>query len=130
MTSCCGCSRRSRRDGRRAGARSPRCWRGSRSSRRRLWARRSPNGRCAMAAAPLASSASTVGTTTGRPAITTAEQRLVSLVLSGPVASGELPEPDRLVQTATAYGGRLEPLAEGANLVLFADAHVAQDHAV
>lgn len=72
----------------------------------------------------------TVSNTGARAAITASEQRLVSVVLSGPLRDGELTDPDRLVIAATAFGGRLERLADGANLVLFAHADVATDHAV
>ncbi len=66
---------------------------------------------------------------TSRIAITEAEQRLVSLVLSGPLPDGSLPDPDRLATTAAAFGGRLEHLADGASIVLFAHEGVATDHA-
>jgi tetratricopeptide (TPR) repeat protein len=71
------------------------------------------------------------GTTqsTTRIAITTAEQRLVSIVLSGPLPDGSLPDAGRLATTAAAFGGRLEHLADGASLVLFAHEGVATDHA-
>jgi tetratricopeptide (TPR) repeat protein len=67
---------------------------------------------------------------TVRQAITEHEQRLVSVVLSG-ARPGEssATEPDRLASTAAAFGGRLERIADGANLVLFAHADVATDHA-
>ncbi len=71
----------------------------------------------------------TVATTATRAAITQAEQRLVSVVLSGPLPDGSLPDPGRLATTAAAFGGRLERLADGASLVLFAHEGVATDHA-
>jgi eukaryotic-like serine/threonine-protein kinase len=67
--------------------------------------------------------------TGGRAAITESEQRLVSVVLSGPLPDGSLPDPDRLAATAAAFGGRLERLADGSSLVLFAHEGVAPDHA-
>ena len=67
---------------------------------------------------------------TVRQAITEQEQRLVSVVLSGaPPGESIATEPDRLATTAAAFGGRLERIADGANLVLFAHADVATDHA-
>ena len=66
----------------------------------------------------------------GRAAVTAAEQRLVSIVLSGHPPGGATADPARLATTAAAFGGRLERLADGAHLVLFVHAEVATDHAV
>jgi tetratricopeptide (TPR) repeat protein len=67
--------------------------------------------------------------TGGRAAITASEQRLVSIVLSAPLPDGSRPDPERLATLAAAFGGRLERLADGASLVLFAHEGVATDHA-
>jgi hypothetical protein len=66
------------------------------------------------------------GSRDSRGAITGTEQRLVSIVFSGPRShdGGERP-----AATAAAFGGRMEHLGEGAFLVLFAHADVATDHA-
>ncbi|MEO8703093.1 MAG: protein kinase [Kofleriaceae bacterium] len=66
-------------------------------------------------------------TDTIRTAITASEQRLVSIVLTGPTA---VEDRERRVTIASAFGGRLEQLADGASLVLFAHADVASDHAI
>ncbi|HEX7702648.1 MAG TPA: protein kinase, partial [Kofleriaceae bacterium] len=63
--------------------------------------------------------------------LTDAEQRLVSIVLSGPLSEVQhTGARDRLRTIATAFGGRLERIADGAHLVLFANAGVATDHAM
>ncbi len=69
------------------------------------------------------------GAGTLRATITASEQRLVSVVLSGPLPDGAITEPDRLASMAAAFGGRLERISDGANLVVFAHAEVATDHA-
>ena len=64
-----------------------------------------------------------------RGAITAAEKRLVSIVLMVPNTDVTADEPARVGTIATAYGGRLERIGDGSNLVLFAHAEVASDHA-
>ncbi|MGE5185235.1 MAG: ATP-binding protein, partial [Acidobacteriota bacterium] len=61
--------------------------------------------------------------------LTAHEQRLVSIVLAS--ALDRVAERlERLRTTAVAYGGRLERIADGTTLVLFAHAGVATDHAM
>jgi serine/threonine protein kinase/tetratricopeptide (TPR) repeat protein len=64
-------------------------------------------------------------------ALTSSEQRLLSLVLTGGGPAGSLSsaEAERLRTTATAFGARLEHIADGASLLLFTHAGVATDHA-
>ncbi len=65
-----------------------------------------------------------------RTVITAFEERLVSLVLmvAGPGVTEA--DPDRVSMTAGAFGGRLERIGDGSNVVLFAHTDVATDHAV
>jgi tetratricopeptide (TPR) repeat protein len=57
--------------------------------------------------------------------LTASEQRMISMVL----CAGSTGEPTRIQAAAAAYGGRLERIADGASLVLFADG-VATDLAM
>src|SRR5262249_55153237 len=88
-------------------------------------AARFADGRAVADALAKLAEAPTIGATvaslsdvTSRPsgtAISEAEERLVSVVLSGP-ATGET-EPERLGSVATSFGGRLERIADGATMV-------------
>ena len=62
--------------------------------------------------------------------LTSAEQRLVSIVLTAPIAGhAAIADLDRLRTTATAFGARLERVADGSNVLLFGHTEVATDHA-
>jgi hypothetical protein len=63
------------------------------------------------------------------PAITSGERRLLSVVLLGGPADGDLAEA-ALERAIRPYGGRMEQLADGSILVVLeAERHVATDHA-
>ena len=63
--------------------------------------------------------------------ITDTEQRLVSLVLAGAPATGAEVDPALVAAVATTFGGRVERIADGAHVVVFAQGGgVATDHAV
>ena len=73
--------------------------------------------------------AATLSTGRSWGAVTVAEQRLVSIVLMIPATESTADEPARITAIASAYGGRLERIGDGSNLVLFGHADVAPDHA-
>ncbi|HEU0036036.1 MAG TPA: protein kinase [Kofleriaceae bacterium] len=78
------------------------------------------------AATDVAAAATRGDTASTRAAITGTEQRLVSVVMVG---AGDADLAEQLAPIATAYGGRLDRIADGGYLVMFTNLEVVTDHA-